>query len=106
LATRGAEIHLVDLPVEDGINGIDDFLARHGPEAALRLFDEARIFDPNERLAKLHYTDLGNEEAFDLLHGEDFLYNWTAGGWLKWDGIIWRSPSPNRSIPGPRQVVW
>jgi putative DNA primase/helicase len=90
LAGRGAEVFLIDLPVEDGINGIDDYLSKHGPEPAMKLFAQARLFDPSERLTHLHYTDLGNEQAFEILHGDDFLYNWTSKQWLQFDGIIWR----------------
>ena len=60
------------------------------PEPALTLLRHARQFDPNERLTHLHYTDLGNEQAFEILYGNDFLYNWTSKQWLQFDGIIWR----------------
>lgn len=59
-------------------------------EPTLKLFEHARLFDPDERFARLHYTDLGNEQAFEILYGEDFLYNWTSKQWLCFDGIIWR----------------
>jgi putative DNA primase/helicase len=90
LASRGAEVLLIDLPAENGINGIDDYLAKHGPKSAMKLIAQARLFDPNERLTRLHYTDLGNEQAFEILYGDDFLYNWTSKQWLRFDGIIWR----------------
>lgn len=86
----GSDIHFVDLPAEAGVNGVDDFLAKHGPAAAQLLFAHATVYDPDERLAKLHYTDLGNEAAFQILRGRDFLYDWTAGQWLHWNGTIWR----------------
>jgi putative DNA primase/helicase len=90
LAGRGADVFLIDLPAEDDVNGIDDYLAKHGPEPAMKLIEQARVFDPNERLTRLHYTDLGNEQAFEILYGDDFLYNWTSKQWLQFDGIIWR----------------
>ena len=90
LSDRGAEVFLIDLAEEGNVNGIDDYLAKHGPGPALKLFEQARIFDPNERLARLHYTDLGNEQAFEILYGNDFLYNWTAQQWLHFNGVIWR----------------
>lgn len=42
LKRRGARILYVTIPEEDGINGIDDFLAKHGPETALALIEAAR----------------------------------------------------------------
>jgi Domain of unknown function (DUF3854) len=39
LATRGAEVDLVTLPEDCGVNGIDDLLAAWGPARVLGLFD-------------------------------------------------------------------
>ena len=41
LATRGAEVKLVDLPEDCGVNGIDDLLATWGPARVLELFDKS-----------------------------------------------------------------
>jgi putative DNA primase/helicase len=90
LAGRGADIYFVDIPPEDGINGIDDFLAKHGPGPALHLFREARRFVPEAELVRFLCTDLGNEQAFELLYGNDFLYNFTAKQWNCWTGVIWQ----------------
>lgn len=39
---RGAEVHFVDLPNLEGVNGIDDYLARVGPEKGLALLNKAK----------------------------------------------------------------
>jgi hypothetical protein len=41
LATRGADVKLVNLPEDCGVNGIDDLLAKWGPEQVLELFTTA-----------------------------------------------------------------
>ena len=41
LATRGAEVELVNLPEDCGVNGIDDLLAAWGPARVLELFDKS-----------------------------------------------------------------
>lgn len=41
LATRRAEVHLVNLPEDCGVNGVDDLLAKSGPEPVLKLFAAA-----------------------------------------------------------------
>ena len=41
LARRGAHVRVVDLPVEDGINGPDDYLGRHGSEPFFAIVDGA-----------------------------------------------------------------
>jgi hypothetical protein len=84
LAHRGAEVWLIDLPREEGVNGIDDYLGRHGAGPALELFQAARRFDPKKKLASLTFTDYGNEQAFQDLFGDDYLYNFTLQQWLHW----------------------
>ena len=41
LTDRGARVRLMDLPQEDGINGPDDFIGRHGAPAFFELLDAA-----------------------------------------------------------------
>jgi Family of unknown function (DUF5906)/Domain of unknown function (DUF3854) len=41
LSRRGAKVRVVTLPQEDGINGPDDFLGRHGPDPFFALVDGA-----------------------------------------------------------------
>ena len=40
-------------------------------------------------LNRLPMTETGNAEAFGLLFGDCFRYNWTAKEWLYWDGKRW-----------------
>jgi putative DNA primase/helicase len=89
LKGRGASVYIADIPDEVGINGIDDFLATHGLPAALGLIAAARTFKPNDKLAALDYTDAGNEQAFELMFGDDFLFNRTSVSWMRWSGNLW-----------------
>ncbi len=57
LEGRGANVVMVEVPAELGINGVDDFLARHGPKAGLALFEAAK---PRNASRDFHLTDLGN----------------------------------------------
>lgn len=41
LATRSAEVQLVDLPEDCGVNGIDDLLSAWGPARVLELFEKS-----------------------------------------------------------------
>ncbi len=96
LTGRGAKVMIIDLPLSEGVNGIDDYLGLQGPEIALRLFDEARPFDPKEQLSKLNHTDYGNEQAFAMLFGNEFLYCCTTKEWLQYDGVkMWRRDKLN-----------
>ena len=42
LIERGARVFLIDLPQEDGVNGPDDYIGRHGHDAFFELLDTAR----------------------------------------------------------------
>jgi P4 family phage/plasmid primase-like protien len=95
LTSRGAKVFLVDLPASDGVNGIDDYLAVNGPNAALKLFETARPFDPKDALSKLDNTDYGNEQAFEILFGEEYRYDCTCKQWRKWTGVLWEQDSVN-----------
>jgi hypothetical protein len=41
LATRSAEVNLVNLPEDCGVNGVDDLLAAWGPDRVLELFEKS-----------------------------------------------------------------
>lgn len=102
LKSRGAQVYIADLPEEDGINGVDDYLAKQGLESTLSLVAAARLFKPSDRLADLDYTDFGNEQAFELLYGDAFLYNRTADQWLQWNGNLW---APDFSGTADRRML-
>ena len=82
LESRGARTVTVEVPPEPGVNGIDDFLALHGPEAGLVLFEAAK---PRNTLRDFHLTDLGNAQRLVARHGRDlrFVSSW---GWTAWGG--------------------
>jgi len=86
LHRRGARCATVTIPAGSGINGIDDYLAQHGPEAALALFAAAKT---RSTARDYHCTDAGNAERLVNRHGDDlrFVGEW---GWLAWDGCRWR----------------
>jgi hypothetical protein len=50
----------------------------------------AKIYSPEELLAKLDFTDYGNEQAFELLYRDQYRYNATSKQWLKWNGTCWQ----------------
>ena len=43
---RGANVRIADLPVEDGVNGPDDYLGKHGDAALFAVIDGARPVQP------------------------------------------------------------
>jgi hypothetical protein len=45
LIEQGAKVYLVDMPAEPGVNGIDDYLAKHGADAALKMMRRAKVAD-------------------------------------------------------------
>lgn len=63
LIGRGAQVRIADLPVEDGVNGPDDFYARHGDVALWAIVDGARPIQPENA------ADVLRLAALDNLHG-------------------------------------
>jgi Domain of unknown function (DUF3854) len=49
LGDRGAKVRVTAVPVEEGINGPDDYIGRHGDEALFRLLDTARRIEPTPK---------------------------------------------------------
>lgn len=45
LTARGASVRIADVPVENGINGPDDFVGRHGDDALFALLDGSVPYD-------------------------------------------------------------
>ena len=86
LERRGAHTLTVQVPPEPGVNGFDDYLARHGPEAGLALFEAAR---PRSAARDCHLTDLGNAQRLVHRHGREMRFV-SAWGWMSWDGMRWR----------------
>lgn len=90
LRSRGARVLLIDLPAEQGVNGVDDFLGKNGPEGLGDLFRNAREFVPKAGLAQFKYTDLGNDKAFESLYADHFLFCRTRDKWLVWNEHAWQ----------------
>src|SRR5437870_9472664 len=42
-----------------------------------------------QKLPMAQYTDAGNAEVFEYLHGHRFRYNHTSCKWLVWNGRYW-----------------
>ena len=46
LTGRGASVRIAELPIEDGVNGPDDYLGRHGDAALFAVIDGGRAVQP------------------------------------------------------------
>ena len=86
LERRGTRTVTVEIPQEPGVNGVDDLLARWGPERVLELFEKAR---PRNTSRDFHSTDAGNAERLVDRHGRDLRFI-EAWGWRFWDGPRWQ----------------
>jgi putative DNA primase/helicase len=87
LERRGAHTATVEIPPEPGVNGIDDFLALHGPEVGLELFETAK---PRNVSRDYHLTDLGNAHRLVARHGQNLLFIPAWKSWYVWDGRRWK----------------
>lgn len=86
LHKRQCKVLLCDLPIVDGVNGPDDFIAVCGDEAMAKVFTSAHegIDGPTE------YADDALALRFTELHGSNLRYTALWGRWSFWDGTCWR----------------
>ncbi len=66
LAGRGARVRIAELPVEDGINGPDDFVGQHGDAVLFALIDGARPMHPTSAAEVLRLAELDNIHGVTL----------------------------------------
>ena len=66
LTKRGAKVRVVDLPVEAGLNGPDDYIGRHGAEKFFALVDAAKpITTTPAKAAKPEKAKQGRDVQFE-----------------------------------------
>lgn len=93
LTGRGAKVVLVDIPENEDVNGIDDFLYKHGPKEAINLFQQAeheqskpksdrKKIVPNSEITNILKKRLQNKFAWDCISKEWLAYN-ISGIWEK-----------------------
>lgn len=90
LIRRGALVRLLDLPIEDGVNGVDDYLGKHGPEAFAKFIGEADNGKNLQGVAAFPLTDIGNAERLITRYGHNLRWNTMTESWYCWDGRRWR----------------
>ncbi len=89
LIRMGAMVRLLDLPAEEGVNGVDDFLGKHGPEALAKFFEEAEDGKNLQGISAFPFTDIGNAERLITRHGQNLKWHEAGKVWYIWDGQRW-----------------
>jgi putative DNA primase/helicase len=93
LGRRGADVRVVDLPVEAGINGPDDYLGKHGATAFFALLDAAERLPGSERSivpAPSAPMAVAREIVKHLYTNPDgFVLRDHRGDFYQWDGTCW-----------------
>lgn len=105
LIRMGGVVRLLDLPVEEGINGVDDFLGKHGPEALTTFFEEAEAGKNLNGVTAFPLTDLGNAERFIARFGNDFHWDTVGEKWYAWDGRRWIEDQHMQAEKRAQEVV-
>lgn len=96
LSTRGAEVRVLDVPAEPGINGPDDYIGAHTAAAFFALLDKATPTDGQS----WPYTEVGDAECFAHYSGSVVRYDHAQGRWLLTsDTGIW-IPDPTELLRG------
>lgn len=93
LEEEGAIVRIIDVPAEDGIGGVDDFIAIKGDEAFFELVASAIDLADAERESRTYErTDDGRADriADEMKSGRTkYKFNLTSKGALRWDGMRW-----------------
>jgi putative DNA primase/helicase len=86
--------------------GIDDLLAKLGPEAVLPLIESAfeRAAGPPDLIA-FHFADAGNADRLVAVHGADMRYCFDFKKWLIWDGRRWAVDQTGRPLKLAKQTM-
>lgn len=90
LIRRGGMVRLLDLEVEEGINGVDDFLGKHGPAAFTKFLAEAIDGKNLQGVAAFPLTDIGNAERLIARHGHNLKWSESRKSWFCWDEKRWK----------------
>jgi hypothetical protein len=87
LKTRGAKVRLVELPTEEGINGPDDYVGKHGDDALFSIIDAAPPSDSTSRdggadkeTAATILVRLARESRAEYFQHDDVPYVHVRGG--------------------------
>lgn len=105
LDSRGAKVYYIDLPSDEGVNGVDDLLALWGPAKVLELFEQKVSFTATLAEQAEHLTDLGNARRLVRLYGHDLRYCYDWGKWLFWDGKRWKDDSTEEIARRAKRTV-
>jgi P4 family phage/plasmid primase-like protien len=89
LIRRGAMVRLLDLPPEEGVNGVDDFLGRHGATEFAKFLEESDTEENRKAVLAFPLTDLGNAERLIARYGCDLKWSTVQECWYFWDGKRW-----------------
>jgi putative DNA primase/helicase len=95
LQKQGALVVLIDLPVVEGVNGPDDYVAVCGDQAFADLLDgKAPPASPGD-LTIQPLNDYGNGQRLIVMHGQDVRFCPPFKKWLLWDGRRWKPDEAN-----------
>jgi putative DNA primase/helicase len=96
---RGCDLLLCDLPVENGVNGPDDYIAAHGDQAMAELLAQAHkpAYKSAQQQAEAESARAATEHSDDALalkftekYKDDLRYTATWGRWSMWNGRVWK----------------
>jgi D5 N terminal like/Domain of unknown function (DUF3854) len=88
LRRRGARILFIDVPVDAGVNGVDDLVDAWGRDRVLDLIISG-AYDPQTRSKNEApvLTQMGNAERFANEYRGEVLFSHSLRSWFVWDDI-------------------
>jgi P4 family phage/plasmid primase-like protien len=86
-----ATVKVLNLPVAEGVNGPDDFIAINGDEAMEKVFDAA----PESDIDSPNFSEDWLSLRFTAAHGSRLRFTDTTGRWHLWTGKVWTEDKAN-----------
>jgi putative DNA primase/helicase len=86
LLKRGCEVLMCDLPIVDGVNGPDDYIAACGDDAMAEVFANAH----GDAALPTELSDDALALRFTEIHGNNLRYTAALGRWNRFDGTCWK----------------
>jgi putative DNA primase/helicase len=86
---KAAEVRTLTLPLLEGVNGPDDFLASQGDEAMIAIFEAGGTATDGGEIVPPRFSEDALALRFSELYADELRYVARWAQWLRWDGTRW-----------------
>jgi len=108
LKKQKAKVKVLDLPVADGVNGPDDYIALHDDQAMLAVIEgkasRTKTASDTESDAGEQFSEDTIALAFAEAHRDSLRFTAASSRWLEWQGTHWNQDRTQRVFDLSREL--